>query len=136
MADGGEILLVYDRGCPACEMYATLARVRAAAGELKLIDAREPSAVMDKITRAGIDIDQAMVVIVGDRLYHGGDAIHALALMSSRSGVFNRLTYWTFRSRNVSRLLYPVLRSMRNLLLKILRKEKVNNLGVEGNTRF
>jgi hypothetical protein len=117
-------------------MYATLTRVKTAAGELKLIDAREPSPVMDEITRRGIDIDQAMVLIVGDTLYHGGDAIHALALMSSRSGVFNRLAYWMFRSKTVSQRLYPMLRAMRNLLLKMLGKEKVNNLGLAGNTRF
>ena len=37
--------------------------------------------------------------------------------------------YWIFRSEWRSRLLYPLLRSCRNLLLKCLGKTKVNNLG-------
>jgi hypothetical protein len=56
--------------------------------------------------------------------------------MSTRAGVFNRLTYWSFRSQAASRILYPVLRSIRNLLLKSLGKTKINNLGVTGNDRF
>ena len=77
-----------------------------------------------------------MVVIVGDNLYYGADAIHALSLMSTKSGFFNRLTHAAFRSRRASRILYPVLRSGRNLLLKLLGKTRINNLGIAGNDRF
>ena len=131
-----EILIVYDRGCPACELYSMLARVRATAGELRLVDAREGGPVMDEITRRGLDIDQGMVVVVGGEYYYGADAIHALSLMSSRSGVFNRINYWAFRSKRVARVLYPVLRAMRNLLLKLRGKAKINNLRLANNDRF
>lgn len=131
-----EILVVYDRQCPVCEAYCRMTRLRESVGELRLVDARKDSAVMDEITDQGMDIDQGMVVKVGNSLYYGADAIQALALMSSRSGVFNRLSHWLFRSRTRARLLYPVLRTFRNLLLKVLRRTKVNNLGVPGNERF
>jgi len=91
---------------------------------------------MQEITARGLDIDQGMVLKMGDQLYYGADAIHALALISSRSGLFNKLNYWIFCSKRVSAWLYPILRSMRNLLLKILGKTKINNLGVSGNDRF
>jgi hypothetical protein len=77
-----------------------------------------------------------MVLKVGPQLYYGGDAIHALSLMSTRTGFFNRLAYWSFGSPRAARILYPVLRAMRNLLLKLLGKTKINNLGVPGNDRF
>ena len=77
-----------------------------------------------------------MVVKVGSELYYGADAIHALALMGTNQGLFNRLAYWSFRSRAASRLLYPVLRACRNLLLKFLGVTKINNLGLRGNDRF
>lgn len=131
-----EILIVYDRGCPACELFATLTRVRAAAGELRLVDARDGGPVMAEITRRGLDIDHGMVVVAGGETYYGADAIHALALMSSRSGAFNRINYWAFRSKRVARVLYPVLRAMRNLLLKLRGKEKINNLGRANNEWF
>ncbi len=131
-----EILLVYDWECPACRTYCRYARVPQSAGRLRLVNARDSSAVMEEITKAGLDIDQGMVLEADGRLHYGSDAIHALALLSSRSDLFNRLSYYTFRSKTLSRLLYPVLRTGRNLLLKAMGKTKINNLGIEGNDRF
>ena len=131
-----EVLLVYDRECPACHAYCQIVRIRESAGSLRIINARDDSAVMDEITKLGWDIDQGMVLKVGESLYYGSDAIHALALLGSRSGVFNRLNYWIFRSKALSSVLYPVLRCFRNLLLKLLRKTKINNLGIDGQNHF
>jgi hypothetical protein len=111
-------------------------RVPASVGKLTLVDARESTAVMEEITRAGLDIDQGMVLKIGEELYYGSGAIHALALISSPSGLFNRLNYWVFRSQVLSRLIYPLLRFFRNLLLKALRKTRINNLRLDGNDRF
>ncbi len=131
-----EILLVYDKECPACNAYCQVIRIRETVGELRIVDAREESDVLSEITQQGLDIDQGMVLKMGDQLYYGSDAIHALSLIGSRSGVFNRLNYWVFRSKSVSRLLYPVLRFCRNLLLKVLGKTKINNLNMPGNEKF
>ncbi len=131
-----EILLVYDKECPVCNAYCRMARIRESVGELRLVDAREASAIMDEITLKGYDIDQGMLLKVEDNLYYGSDAIHALSLMSSRSGIFNRLNYWIFRSHSLSRMLYPVLRFFRNLLLMLLGRTKINNLQIKSNDRF
>jgi predicted DCC family thiol-disulfide oxidoreductase YuxK len=131
-----EILLVYDKQCPVCDNYCQLVRIRETVGELRLIDARASSAVMDEITSRGWDIDQGMVLKMGDELYYGSDAIHALALISSRSGIFNRLNYWLFKSRMLSHFFYPILRFFRNHLLKLLGRTKINNLKLENNARF
>lgn len=136
MSGSQDILLVYDKECPACNYYCNLARIRESVGNLVLVDARDGGPVMDEITAAGLDIDQGMVLKVGDRLYYGADAIHSLSLMSTRSGLCNRLSYYLFRSEKVSAASYPVLRSCRNLLLKFLRKSKINNLDFENNERF
>ncbi len=135
-ADREAILLVYDKECPVCDNYCRLVQVEESAGDLKLIDARESSDVLDEITALGLDIDQGMVLKMDGQLYYGADAIHALALISSRSGFFNLLNYFIFFSKRVSRILYPALRGGRNLLLKILGKTKINNLGRENNDRF
>jgi predicted DCC family thiol-disulfide oxidoreductase YuxK len=136
MATSDDILLVYDKQCPACDFYCNLVRIRDSVGNLVLVDARDAGPVMDEITAAGLDIDQGMVLKVGDTLYYGADAIHALALMSTRRGAFNRLAYWCFRTKPVARVFYPLLRTGRNLLLKLLGKTKINNLGISGNDRF
>lgn len=131
-----EILLIYDKECPACDNYCQIVKIKETVGNLKIINARESSEVMNEITKAGLDIDQGMVLKMGGKLYYGSDAIHALALISSRSGVFNRVNYWIFRSESISKLLYPMLRSCRNLLLKIIGISRINNLNKEGNNKF
>lgn len=131
-----QITLVYDRECPACDNYCRLVRIRETVGNLTIVNARESSDVMNEITAKGLDIDQGMILKMGGHLYYGADAIHALALISSRSGFFNRLNYWIFCSKRTSAILYPVLRFFRNLLLKILGKTKINNLSLEGNDKF
>ena len=89
-----------------------------------------------EITAKGWDIDQGMVLKMGEELYYGSNAIHALALISSRSGVFNRINFWVFKSKTNSKWIYPILRFFRNLLLRILNKTKINNLNKPNNEKF
>lgn len=131
-----QILLVYDRECPACNAYCQVVKIRESVGDLRIVDARENSDVLQEITAQGLDIDQGMVLKMGNQLYYGADAIHTLALIGSRSGIINRINYWIFKSESVSSILYPILRFFRNLLLKILRKSKINNLKTQGNDKF
>lgn len=131
-----EVLLVYDRQCPACELYCRQAEIDAAHGTLRRIDAREASEVRDRITRAGLDIDQGMVLATHDRLYYGADAIHELARRAPARGVFHRLSRALFGSVTRARYLYPVLRACRNVLLKALGKAKINNLRRPHNDYF
>jgi predicted DCC family thiol-disulfide oxidoreductase YuxK len=131
-----EILLVYDQKCPACNAYCQLVRIREKVGGLRIVDARENSEIMDEITEQGLDIDQGIVLKMGGQLYYGSDAIHMLALIGSRSGIFNRINYWIFKSKSASSIVYPFLRFCRNLLLKILGKSKINNLKSKGNDKF
>ena len=113
-----ENLLIYDKECPACNNYCQMVRIRNDIGELKTVDVREDSPILQEITDMGLNIDQGMVLKMGDKIYYGSDAIHALALVSSRSGLFNRINYWLFKSKTLSYTFYPVLRFCRNILLK------------------
>ena len=131
-----EILLVYDKECPVCDSYCRAMHAREPPGGLRLLNAREQTAIMDEITRRGFDIDQGMVVKIGGTLHYGADAIHALAMTSNASGMVGSINRWIFASQRSSKILYPVFRSARNLLLKILRKTKINNLQLPDNRRF
>jgi predicted DCC family thiol-disulfide oxidoreductase YuxK len=130
------MFLVYDGQCPACTHYGQLLRIKQTAGALQLVDAREGGKLVEEITRRGYDLDRGMVLVSEGRMYYGADAMHVLALMSTRSGVFNRLNYWFFRSAALARVLYPVLRCGRGLLLKMLGRTKINNLHLADNERF
>ena len=128
--------LVYDWQCPACNLYCHLLRIRDAGGQFRLVNARDNPEVMKEITARGFDIDQGMVLKMNHQLYFGADAIHELALIASPSTVFNRFNFWIFRARLRAERLYPALRACHNFLLKLLRRTKINNLGLPDNERF
>lgn len=130
------IELVYDRECPVCDYYCQRVDVSDTAGQLERIDAREDTAIMREISDVGLDIDEGMVLKVDDQIFYGSDAIHKLATLSSRQGAVNKLAYWIFRWPRVAKILYPVLAACRNLLLKILGRSRINNLGLNDNDRF
>jgi predicted DCC family thiol-disulfide oxidoreductase YuxK len=137
----GDIVLIYDKECPACDNYCQWVNIHNSLIEgrqrqLLLIDARQHPEYVALITERKLDIDQGMVVLIDDQCYYGSDAIHVLALMSSRVGVFNRINHWLFSSKKRAYYLYPLLRSLRNILLKLLRKTKINNLHMTNNHHF
>jgi predicted DCC family thiol-disulfide oxidoreductase YuxK len=116
--------IIYDGQCPFCSRYVTLLRLRDTLGRVELVNAREGGPVVDEIFAAGLDLDEGMVLKIGDRLYHGEECIHRLALLSSSSTLFNRINRAIFRSPTLSRLLYPLLRSGRNGVLRLLGRSK------------
>lgn len=123
-----KIQIIYDQECPFCSKYCQLIKIKKAAGEIELIDARAPSSVMEKITAKNFDIDNGMVVTIEDEIYYGDEAIHVLSLLSARSDLFNCLNYHLFKSKRMSKILYPLLRDCRNVALWLLGKSRIHNL--------
>ena len=123
-----DVWLVYDGECPVCTTYCKYIRIREAVGNLRLVDARQPSAIMDEITAAGLDIDQGMVVKFKDVIYYGSDAIHMLTLLSTPSGIFNRINYYVFSTKTGANIVYPIGKAFRTMLLKLLGIKYIENL--------
>ena len=118
------ISIVYDGECPVCSAYVRMLRLRAL-GDVELINARDDHPLVRSLENSGVDLDEGMAVKVGDELYLGDQAIQRMALMTSGSSIFNRLNFWIFRSGTRSRLLYPILRAGRNLLLTLLGRRSI-----------
>ncbi|RYY03490.1 MAG: DUF393 domain-containing protein [Gammaproteobacteria bacterium] len=127
-----DVWLVYDGECPVCKTYCKYIRIRKAVGNLHLVDARLPSPIMDEITHAGLDIDQGMVLKFKDAIYYGSDAVHMLTLLSTPSGFFNRVNYYLFSTKLGAAIFYPVGKAFRNLLLKLLGINYIENLKLNG----
>lgn len=123
-----EVLLVYDGACPMCTAFSKVIRLRKALGELQLINAREQHPIIKEITNKKLDLDEGIILKYNNNFYHGVDAINLLALLSTEDDWFNRVNAIIFRSKSLSKLLYPLLRSIRNLLLLYKGKHKINNL--------
>jgi predicted DCC family thiol-disulfide oxidoreductase YuxK len=115
----GDNYLIYDGECLFCSRYARLVRLRETVGALRLIDARVPSPEVDAARGQGFVLDEGMLLRLEGVSYYGADCLQRLALLSSRSTLFNRLTYALLRSPSIARWSYPVLRLGRNALLRL-----------------
>jgi predicted DCC family thiol-disulfide oxidoreductase YuxK len=125
MAESSGLVLVYDGDCPVCSAYTRYLRIKESVGTPLLINARDGGLWVDRIRARRLDLDEGMVLIYGGQYYHGADCIHMLAMLSTGSGFFNRINAWIFRSPTLSKYLYPVLRSGRNLLLRLLNRSRL-----------
>ena len=114
------VIIYYDGDCPFCARYVRYTRLQATVGAPRLVNVRVDTASLEKLEAAGYDLDRGMVVEMDGRRYAGSEAMHALALLSTRSGTFNRLMVLLFSSRVAAFLLYPLLRAGRNLVLLAL----------------
>ncbi|MBS9405243.1 DUF393 domain-containing protein [Halomonas sp. TRM85114] len=115
--------IYYDGDCPFCRRYVDLLRLREAAGEVRLISLREAPEAYRRFEAKGLDLDQGMVVEQSGRLYHGREAIHRLALMTTRVGLFNRITAAILSRHWLATLLYPLMRAVRNATLLIMGRQ-------------
>lgn len=125
------VWFVYDGDCPICSLAARSLRIRQAVGTLTLVDARSEKdhPLCKEIREQGLDLDEGMVLRYSDVNYHGQDALNMMALLGSNRGWFNRLNAVLFRSKPISKMLYPVMKAGRNFLLRIMGIDKIANLG-------
>jgi predicted DCC family thiol-disulfide oxidoreductase YuxK len=119
--------LLYDGECPFCSSYVRYVRLRDTAGPVTLADARKYPALVAEAKALGYDIDVGMVLKLDGQYYFGGDCIHALSLLTTSSGMFNRLNRALFKSRTLARIAYPVLRAGRNLALVVLGRRRIGS---------
>ena len=124
MKNSGNALLIYDGECPFCSRYVRMLRLRDNI-DLQLLDARSGAPEVHDVVAAGFDLDEGMVLKLGGEFYHGDHCLHVLASLSSSVGWANRCFAAVFRSRTSARILYPVLRFFRNLLLRCLGRSKL-----------
>ena len=66
-----------------------------------------------------------MIVIFDDKLYYGSDAINILSILGKKTSFINFIIINIFRFRLVSKLLYPLLKIGRRVLLFILGKKLI-----------
>jgi predicted DCC family thiol-disulfide oxidoreductase YuxK len=119
------IAILYDGECPFCSAYVKMLRLRDAAGDVALLNVREPHPLVSEAEALGLDLDEGMAVKMDGHFYHGAEAMHRLALLSTRSGLWNRLVRAMFRHEPLTRYLYPPLRAGRNATLKVLGRERL-----------
>ena len=119
------VWLVYDGECLMCNNYAQYLRLRETVGEFVLVDARQGGPIVDEVRRLPHDLNDGMVVRIGDRFFVGHEALHVLALLSTDRGAFNKFNRMAFSSPLISRFTYPLMKAGRWVLLKLKGVERI-----------
>lgn len=124
------IYFIYDGECPLCFYAAQALRVKQSVGTLHLINARDPVNVswVNQVNEAELDLDEGMAIFYAERFYHGKDALHLMGLLATDSGWFNKVNAFLFRSKRIANLCYPLMRFVRNALIKAKGISKIDNL--------
>jgi hypothetical protein len=95
-------LLLYDGDCPFCSRYGAWVRL------------------VEQYAARGYDIDRGMILEVDGRLYHGAAAIVMLDAMTSPLRPLDRLARVVVRVPGLVRLLYPLIRLVRVVTLRLM----------------
>lgn len=120
-----DLKIVYDGDCPFCSAYTRVTRLRAAVGDVEIIDARSDHPFVRDVKAMGYDLNEGMLAKYQDQLYFGADCMHLLALLSNRSGVLNKTIAVVMKQRQVARFLYPALRFGRNTTLRLMGRQRI-----------
>ena len=115
-----KLLIVYDGACPFCTAYVSLLRLRESM-QVELLSARSADERVDEFLALGYRLDDGMLVQLDGLIYVGAEAMHLLAIISNQHGILNRMQHFVFSRKWLARLLYPLLRLGRRLVLLIRR---------------
>jgi predicted DCC family thiol-disulfide oxidoreductase YuxK len=125
------IHLIYDGECFFCRHTAQALKLRQAAGELELINARNSHPLVSQAKQQGYDLNEGILVFYADNIFYGPDAVQFLALLSSSADWFNRLNARFFRYKATTQLLYPFFKALRKALLKFRGVAKIKPMADE-----
>lgn len=114
------VTVYYDGECPFCSEFVRLLRLRESVGAPELVNLRDATAARTELEAQGFDLDRGMVADISGVRYGGADALNALALLTTPSGLFNRATAVLFSSPVLARIVYPIMRAGRNATLTLL----------------
>jgi predicted DCC family thiol-disulfide oxidoreductase YuxK len=125
--DSKTIYLIYDGECPICNNAAQALKIRKAVGNFIIINARTNNPLVLEAKNHGYDLDEGLLVKYQGQFYYGKDGMHILAILGSKSNLFNKINSTLFRSKILLTILYPVLKFIRRCLLMILGVKKIKH---------
>ncbi len=119
--------LIYDGDCPFCSSYVQLVRLRETLGTIELVNARGNDKIIKDLADRNMHLDDGMVLVMNGEYFHGAECVHRLALLGTGSNAFNRINKLMFERKWLAAILYPILRTCRNLSLKVLGIGKIDS---------
>jgi predicted DCC family thiol-disulfide oxidoreductase YuxK len=110
-------LLVFDGGCPFCRHFAELSELRSGIPGLQIRDGRSDTELRRALARRGYHLRDGAMVIAGERVWHGAEAITWLCARMEPSAALLQVLAPLMAYGGRTRRLYPLLLLARRLAL-------------------
>ena len=109
---------IYDGECPFCNHFAELLEIKSKIPGIRVIDGRKNLDIINSLLDKGFDLDKGAVLIKGDDIFHGAEAINTICKeVENPSGRLLQLLSVTFKSTKRTNFLFPLLIRARRLAL-------------------
>jgi len=112
-------VLVYDGGCPFCRHFAELSELRSGIAGLQIRDGREDQALRASLAARGWHLRDGAMLLDGERVLHGAEAIQWLCARMEPSAALLRLLAPLLAAPRRARRVYPLLLLARRAALAV-----------------
>ena len=110
-------ILIYDGGCIFCHRFAEASELHSGISGLAILDGRANAMLRHDLELAGAPLSKGAVLIFGDEIYHGSEAIHWLCARMQPSTRLLQVLALLFAKPSRARCYYPFLLLLRRLAL-------------------
>ena len=111
------LTLVYDGGCPFCRHFALRSELLGGIPDLVIRDGRSDHELRAMLRTRGYNISNGAVLMDGEQIWHGSEAIAMLCQNLTPSDPLLRILHGVFSDTRRANLLYPGLLAARQIAL-------------------
>ena len=109
---------IYDGECPFCNHFAELLEIRSKITNIKIIDGRKNSNLINALLNKGYDIDKGAILLKDEEIFHGADAINTICKqINNPSSSLLLLLSKVLKSNKRTKVLFPFLVRARRFAL-------------------
>lgn len=112
-------VLVFDGGCVFCRHFAELSELRSGIAGLQIRDGRGDQALRANLAARGYHLRDGAMLLDGERVLHGADAIQWLCARMAPSAALLRLLAPLLAGPERAQRLYPLLLLARRVALAV-----------------
>ena len=113
------LTLVYDGGCPFCRHFALRSELLGGIPDLVIRDGRSDHELRAMLRTRGYNIRNGAVLMDGEQIWHGSEAIAMLCQNLTPSDPLLRILHGVFSDTRRANLLYPGLLAARQIALGV-----------------
>ena len=113
-----DLTFIYDGQCPFCNHFAELLELKSKLNNISILDARKNYEITKSLLNKGYDIDKGAILLQGDKVFHGAEAINFICnQIRHPSGRLLKTLSNIFKSNKRTKLFFPFLLRARRFAL-------------------